>query len=102
MSIPSVTLNDGNSIPQLGFGVFRVDPDEAERIVSEALEAGYRHIDTAAVYGNEIGVGKAIAASGIPRRSDVDPRCISTKIFPLLTLAQYTDLLGARSTPFQR
>ena len=77
MSIPSVTLNDGNSIPQLGFGVFRVDPDEAERIVSEALEAGYRHIDTAAVYGNEIGVGKAIAASGIPR----DELFVTTKLW---------------------
>lgn len=77
MSIPSVTLNDGNSIPQLGFGVFRVDPDEAERIVSDALEAGYRHIDTAAVYGNEIGVGKAIAASGIPR----DELFVTTKLW---------------------
>ena len=62
-----IQLNDGTSIPQLGFGVFRVDPDETERIVLEALEVGYRHIDTAAVYGNEVGVGRAIAASGIPR-----------------------------------
>ncbi len=65
--IPMVALNDGNTIPQLGFGVFKVDPDEAERVVTDALAAGYRHIDTAAVYGNEEGVGRAIAKSGIPR-----------------------------------
>ncbi|MBB5633681.1 2,5-diketo-D-gluconate reductase A [Cryobacterium mesophilum] len=62
-----ITLNDGTTIPQLGFGVFKVDPAETERIVTEALEAGYRHIDTAAIYRNEEGVGRAIAASGIPR-----------------------------------
>jgi 2,5-diketo-D-gluconate reductase A len=67
MTVPTITLNDGSTIPQLGFGVFKVDPDETERIVSDALEVGYRHIDTAAIYGNEIGVGRAIAASGIPR-----------------------------------
>lgn len=67
MTIPALTLNDGHAIPQLGFGVFKVDPAETERIVSEALEAGYRHIDTAAIYGNEEGVGRALAASGIPR-----------------------------------
>jgi 2,5-diketo-D-gluconate reductase A len=66
-SVPTIQLNDGHSIPQLGFGVFLVDPDGAERIVSDALEVGYRHIDTAAVYGNERGVGAAIAKSGIPR-----------------------------------
>jgi len=67
MTIPDITLNDGHTIPKLGFGVFKVDPAETERIVSEALEAGYRHIDTAAIYRNEEGVGRAIAASGIPR-----------------------------------
>lgn len=76
-TIPTLQLNDGNEIPQLGFGVFRVDPDEAERIVSDALEAGYRHIDTAAVYGNEAGVGRAIAASGIPR----DEIFVTTKLW---------------------
>lgn len=60
-------LNDGREIPQLGFGVFKVAPEETERAVSEALELGYRHIDTAAIYRNEAGVGAAIAASGIPR-----------------------------------
>lgn len=64
---PVLPLNSGATIPQLGFGVFRVDPDETERIVTDALELGYRHIDTAAIYGNEEGVGRAIAASGIPR-----------------------------------
>ncbi len=67
MSVPTISLNDGHTIPQLGFGVFRVEPAETERVVSDALEVGYRHIDTAAAYGNEEGVGRAIAASGIPR-----------------------------------
>jgi len=60
-------LNNGVSIPQLGFGVFQVPSEQTQRVVEEALEAGYRHIDTAAAYGNEAGVGAAIAASGIPR-----------------------------------
>ncbi|HYJ48535.1 MAG TPA: aldo/keto reductase, partial [Microbacterium sp.] len=61
-------LNDGYDIPQLGYGVFRVPAGDTERAVSEALEVGYRHIDTAAIYGNEEGVGAAVANSGIPRR----------------------------------
>jgi 2,5-diketo-D-gluconate reductase A len=65
--IPTVTLNNGVQIPQLGFGVFQVPAEETQRIVEDALEAGYRHIDTAAAYRNESGVGAAIAASGIPR-----------------------------------
>ena len=77
MTTPRITLNDGTTIPQLGFGVFRVDPEETERIVSDALEVGYRHIDTGAIYGNEIGVGRAIAASGIPR----DELYITTKLW---------------------
>lgn len=76
-TVPTITLNDGHVIPQLGFGVFKVDPDETERIVSDALEVGYRHIDTAAVYGNEVGVGNAIAKSGIPR----DELFITTKLW---------------------
>jgi 2,5-diketo-D-gluconate reductase A len=75
--VPTLPFNDGYTIPQLGFGVFRVDPDEAERIVSDALEVGYRHIDTAAIYGNEAGVGRAIAKSGIPR----DQLFITTKLW---------------------
>ncbi|MFT2815519.1 aldo/keto reductase [Leifsonia sp. A12D58] len=66
-TVPTLTLNDGHTIPQLGFGVFKVDPDETMRIVTDALEVGYRHIDTAAIYGNEVGVGDSIARSGIDR-----------------------------------
>lgn len=67
MTVPTVKLNDGNHIPQLGYGVWQVGNDEAVTAVSEALKAGYRHIDTAAIYGNEEGVGKAIQSSGIER-----------------------------------
>lgn len=66
-SSPSVALNDGNSIPALGFGVFKVPPADTEQAVSAALQAGYRHIDTAAVYGNERETGRAVAESGVPR-----------------------------------
>lgn len=65
--VPSLTLNNGVEMPQLGFGVWQVPDDEAVRSVSTALEVGYRSIDTAAVYGNEEGTGKAIGASGIAR-----------------------------------
>ena len=65
--VPNLTLNNGVTIPQLGFGVFQVPEGQAQRVVEDALGAGYRHIDTAAAYGNEVGVGAAIAASGIPR-----------------------------------
>ena len=67
MTVPLVTLNDQTTIPQLGFGVFQVPPAETASTVARALEVGYRHIDTAQMYGNEEGVGAAIAASGIPR-----------------------------------
>ncbi|MER6980062.1 aldo/keto reductase [Streptomyces carpinensis] len=65
--VPPIILNNGVEMPQLGFGVWQVPDDEAERAVATALEAGYRSIDTAAIYGNEEGTGRAIAASGIPR-----------------------------------
>jgi 2,5-diketo-D-gluconate reductase A len=65
--IPNVTLSDGVEIPQLGYGVFQIPPDETQRAVESALEAGYRHIDTAAAYRNERGVAAGIAASGVPR-----------------------------------
>ena len=64
---PLVTLNDGNSIPTVGFGVFKIPPTDTEQAVGAALQAGYRHIDTAAVYGNERETGRAIAESGVPR-----------------------------------
>jgi 2,5-diketo-D-gluconate reductase A len=67
MPIPDVTLHDGTTIPQLGFGVFQVPPEETEATVTTALEVGYRHIDTAEMYQNEAGVGAAIKSSGIPR-----------------------------------
>lgn len=67
MAIPTLTLNDGHTIPQLGFGVWQVSNDDVVPAVRAALEAGYRHIDTAAGYGNEAGVGRAIRESGIPR-----------------------------------
>jgi 2,5-diketo-D-gluconate reductase A len=63
----TTTLNNNVRIPQLGFGTFQVPPRDTERVVSIALEAGYRSIDTAAAYHNEKGVGKAIASSGVPR-----------------------------------
>jgi len=67
MTVPDVTLHNGVQIPQLGFGVFQVPPDETVQVVRTALEAGYRSIDTARAYGNEAGVGEAVRSSGIPR-----------------------------------
>jgi 2,5-diketo-D-gluconate reductase A len=67
MTVPALTLNDGTTIPQLGFGVFQIPPKDTEAAVSDALEVGYRHIDTAEMYRNEKGVGDAIAASGLAR-----------------------------------
>ncbi|HWU46209.1 MAG TPA: aldo/keto reductase [Humibacter sp.] len=67
MTIPRLRMNDGRSIPQLGFGVYKVPQEHTEHAVFTAFEAGYRHIDTAALYGNEREVGRAIAASGLPR-----------------------------------
>lgn len=73
---PTIELNSGYSIPQLGFGVFQVPPAETEQAVSRALAAGYRSIDTAAMYRNEQGVGAAIAAAGVPR----DELFVTTKL----------------------
>jgi 2,5-diketo-D-gluconate reductase A len=64
---PTIELNDGNSIPQLGFGVFQIDPGETAEAVGKALDVGYRHIDTAEMYGNEKEVGEGIRASGVDR-----------------------------------
>jgi len=75
---PTLTLNTGDIIPQLGLGVFKVEDEaECERVVSDALEVGYRHIDTAMIYRNEAAVGRAIAASGIPR----DEIFVTTKLW---------------------
>ena len=64
-SSPTLTFNDGNTIPQLGYGVWQVEDDVAEKVVRQAFEAGFRHIDTAKIYCNESGVGRAIASSGL-------------------------------------
>lgn len=75
--VPDITLNTGNTIPQLGFGVFQIPADEVVEPVKAALETGYRSIDTAAAYGNEEGVGKAIAESGLAR----DDLFVTTKLW---------------------
>jgi 2,5-diketo-D-gluconate reductase A len=67
VAIPDLTLHDGVEIPQLGFGVFQVPPEDTQEVVEQALDVGYRHIDTAAAYRNEKGVGAAIAHSGLAR-----------------------------------
>ncbi len=76
MTVPDIALNDGTTIPQLGFGVFQVEPDETAEVVTAALEAGYRHLDTAQMYRNEAGVGDAIAKSGLDR----DDLYVTTKL----------------------
>src|SRR5215203_2577762 len=68
--VPALTLSDGVEIPQLGFGVFQIPPEDTQEKVEEALSVGYRHVDTAAAYRNEAGVGAAITATGV-RREDV-------------------------------
>ncbi|MEU7134422.1 aldo/keto reductase [Streptomyces sp. NPDC046261] len=75
--VPTITLNNGVEMPQLGFGVWQVPDDEATAAVTTALEAGYRSIDTAAIYENETGTGKALAASGIAR----DELFVTTKLW---------------------
>ncbi|MEV0295897.1 aldo/keto reductase [Nocardia sp. NPDC050710] len=76
-AVPAIVLNDGNVIPQLGFGVFQVPPDGTFPVVKAALEAGYRSIDTAAIYGNEEGTGRAVRESGLPR----DEVYVTTKLW---------------------
>jgi 2,5-diketo-D-gluconate reductase A len=66
-AVPTIDLNDGQTIPQLGFGVFQIEPAQTAAAVTEALEVGYRHIDTAQMYGNEKEVGEAVRASGLDR-----------------------------------
>jgi 2,5-diketo-D-gluconate reductase A len=75
--VPTLTVGGGVSIPQLGFGVFEIPESETADAVTVALEAGYRHIDTAAVYGNERGVGDALKASAIPREENF----VTTKVW---------------------
>jgi 2,5-diketo-D-gluconate reductase A len=73
---PTLTMNTGARIPQLGFGVWQIE-DDGERVIAEALEVGYRHLDTAMIYHNEAEVGRAVAGSGIPR----DELFVTTKLF---------------------
>jgi 2,5-diketo-D-gluconate reductase A len=77
MSTPDITLNNGVTMPALGFGVYQTPPDETRTVVAEALRTGYRHIDTAAAYGNERGVGEALADSDLAR----DDVFVETKIW---------------------
>lgn len=74
---PTITFHDGNTIPQLGYGVWKVEDTVAADVVQQAFAAGYRHIDTARIYGNEEGVGRAIAASDVPR----EDMFITTKVW---------------------
>ena len=66
-NVPTIELNDGARIPQLGFGVFQIDPDDTAEAVKTALQIGYRHIDTAEMYHNERGVGQGIRDAGLAR-----------------------------------
>src|SRR3954454_13659808 len=76
--VPDIKLNDGNAIPQLGFGVFQIDPGETASAVERALAVGYRHIDTAEGYQNEGGVGEGFRASGLPREEVFIPSKLDT------------------------
>lgn len=76
MTVRDIALNDGTTIPQLGFGVFQIDPAETQEAVEKALEVGYRHIDTARIYGNEEGVGAALKATGL-----ADEVFVTTKLW---------------------
>ena len=96
LDIPTIELRDGARIPQLGLGVFLVDAGETERVVADALDVGYRHIDTAMIYENEAEVGRAIAASGVPR----DELFVTTKLWnsdqsrPIAAFEESLDRLG--------
>ena len=78
--VKNITFNDGNSIPQLGYGVWQIEDNGAADAVGTALETGYRHIDTASIYGNEVGVGRGIATSSVPREDIFSPPSCGTRI----------------------
>ena len=96
MSIASLPFHDGRSIPQLGYGVFKVDPDIAADVTAQALTAGYRHIDTARAYDNEEGVGRAVAESGIAR----EDLFITTKLWN--DAHAYDDAIAACEASLER
>lgn len=95
-TVPELTFHDGNTIDQLGYGVWQVPDAEAEIVVGKAIDAGYRHIDTAKIYGNEEGVGRAIAAAGIPR----EELFITTKVWN--ADQGYENTLAAADASLQR
>ncbi len=75
-NVPNVKFNDGRSIPQLGYGVWQVEDEVAEKVVGTALKIGYRHIDTAAIYGNEAGVGAlSLTPAWLAKTSSSPPSC---------------------------
>ena len=88
----TITLNDGNKMPILGYGVFQIDPKETQRCVEDALNVGYRLIDTAAIYGNEEAVGAAIKASGVARNE----LFITTKLCSTIEIDGIGSLIGAQ------
>ena len=92
LAVPDIKLNDGHTIPQFGFGVFQVKPRDTTAATLAALRAGYRHIDTAEMYGNEREVGKAIAKSGLDR--DVGVRLLAALQKSTPDLAQRLPKLG--------
>ncbi len=73
MTVPTIMLNDGREIPQLGFGVFQIPPEETADAVRTALEVGYRHLDTAQMYGNEAETLQGVLDSGVPARRSGSP-----------------------------
>lgn len=95
-TVPTLRFHDNHAIPQLGYGVFKVDPAVAADVTGQALRAGYRHIDTAAAYGNEEGVGQAIRESGIPR----DELFVTTKLWD--DAHAYDDALAAADASLER
>lgn len=100
-TVPAVKLNDGHTMPQLGLGVWQVADDVAAGVVKSALEVGYRQIDTASIYGNEKGVGRGIASSGVPREEIF----LTTKVWNSdqgtdATVAAVKDSLARLDTPY--
>ena len=79
-NVPDIALKDGHSIPQVGLGVLRIDDEGVVPVVESALEAGYRHIDGAAGYNNEAGVGRALAASGYNKGTKRETLWVTTKL----------------------
>ncbi|WP_270408625.1 aldo/keto reductase [Brachybacterium paraconglomeratum] len=95
-AVPALEIRGAAPIPQLGYGVFKVDPDIAADVTAQALAAGYRHIDTAKIYGNEEGVGRAISQSGIPR----EELFVTTKLWD--DAHAFDDAIGACEASLER